>query len=262
MDAYVVGAVPPYNQLLGGKLVAALIGSEEVSRAFSERYGQSTGIISQQQKAARLALVTITSALGRSSLYNRLRLRDSQGNLLVNLERIGETRGYGHFQLSNSLFERIRQLLADENHPYANGHQFGQGPNWRFRVLRVGLKRLGLDEELIKHGIHREVFAMPMAPDFKDFLCGRIGDINLQRPSAESISAAAVQRWIIPRAARNSDYRVFQREQLFEKIGLFVNREKLPADDTAHDKPVTQLTFRNLSLLHQGELVDESSTGR
>lgn len=32
MDAYVVGAVPPYNQLLGGKLVASLIGSAEVSQ--------------------------------------------------------------------------------------------------------------------------------------------------------------------------------------------------------------------------------------
>jgi hypothetical protein len=29
MDAYVVGAVPPYSQLIGGKLIAALMGSRE-----------------------------------------------------------------------------------------------------------------------------------------------------------------------------------------------------------------------------------------
>ena len=31
MDAYVVGAVPPYAELLGGKLVASLVASEEVA---------------------------------------------------------------------------------------------------------------------------------------------------------------------------------------------------------------------------------------
>lgn len=218
MDAYVVGAVPPYNQLLGGKLVASLIGSAEVSQAFAERYGQTTGIISQQNKGARLALVTITSALGRSSIYNRLRLYDQQGIELINLERIGETRGYGHFQLSDDLFERLRQLLIDENHPYASNHKFGQGPNWRFRVIRVGLKRLGLDDELIRHGIHREVYAMPMAAGFRDFLCGRVEDLDLHRPTIAAITVAALRRWILPRANRNPEFRDFQREQLLERI--------------------------------------------
>jgi hypothetical protein len=260
MDAYVVGAVPPYNQLLGGKLVASLIGSAEVSQAFSERYGQTTGIISQQQKAARLALVTITSALGRSSLYNRLRLNDPKGVPLVNLERIGETRGYGHFQLSNDLFERIRQLLIDENHPYANGHQFGEGPNWRFRVIRVGLKRLGLDEELIRHGIHREVYAMPMASSFKDFLCGRVGELDLHRPSVASISTVALQRWMIPRAIRNPGYHGFQREQILEMIGVIANGEELTPVNKSQTRFATQLQFDNIPLLHKEEIINASST--
>ena len=62
MDAYVVGAVPPYNEILGGKLVASLIGSAEVSQAFSQKYGNVTGIISGQNKSAKLVLVTITSS--------------------------------------------------------------------------------------------------------------------------------------------------------------------------------------------------------
>jgi hypothetical protein len=220
MDAYVVGAVPPYNEILGGKLVASLIGSAEVSHAFSQKYGNVTGIISGQNKAAKLMLVTVTSALGRSSLYNRLKLIDHNETQLVNFQKIGETRGYGHFQLSNDLFERIRQLLVNENHPYANGHQFGQGPNWRFRVLRVGLKYLGLDEELIRHGIHREVYAMPMASDFKDFLCGRIHESNLLRPSIETISTAALDRWVVPRSNRYQQYQQFQRNQILERIRI------------------------------------------
>ena len=218
LDAYVVGAVPPYNEILGGKLVASLIGSAEVSHAFTKKYGRSEGIISGEKKAARLALVTVTSALGRSSLYNRLSLKDEGGDSLVQLLKIGETRGYGHFQLSNGLFERIRELLIREGHPYANAHGFGQGPNWRIRVLRVGLKRLGLDDELIHHGIQREVFAMPLASNFREYLCHGSKKAKLHRPPASTIAQAALRRWVLPRAERNPEYMEFRREQLLERI--------------------------------------------
>ncbi len=220
MDAYVVGAVPPYNEILGGKLVASLIGSAEVSKAFWDKYGTRKGIISGEKKGARLLLVTVTSALGRSSLYNRLKLKDERGKLLVEMVRIGETRGYGHFQLSNGLFERFREILANEGHEYANGHQFGQGPNWRFRVLRVGLKRLGLDEELIRHGIHREVFAMPLSKNFKEYLCDGVTEPQGRRPSVARISTAALQRWVIPRSERFPGYADFRREMLLERMHL------------------------------------------
>src|SRR5712691_11716419 len=38
MEAFVVGAVPPYSQLLCGKLVAMLLASREVARAFKRKY--------------------------------------------------------------------------------------------------------------------------------------------------------------------------------------------------------------------------------
>ncbi len=221
MDAYVVGAVPPYSQLLGGKLVASLIGSNEVSQAFSARYRQTRGIISGEEKAAQLVLVTVTSALGRSSLYNRLKLVNPSEpkNNLVELLKIGETRGFGHFHLSNSIFERLRHLLVVENHQYANSHKYGQGPNWRWRVIRVGLKRLGLDEDLIRHGILREVYAMPLSQDCREFLKGDINISNLSRPSVNEISKAALTRWIIPRSTRNHEYLDFRREDLLTIIG-------------------------------------------
>jgi hypothetical protein len=222
MDAYVVGAVPPYSQLLGGKLVASMIASREVSETFSARYNQTRGIISGQLKAARLALVTVTSALGRSSLYNRLKLvvPGQDSSTPAELVRIGETRGYGHFQLSESTFERLRQLLAAEGHPYASGHQYGHGPNWRLRVIRVGLRRLGLDGEILRHGILREIYAMPLAPDFRDFLCGRVETPCLNRPPAAEIAAAAVRRWVIPRAVRTPQFAEFRREQILDLVGV------------------------------------------
>ena len=101
MDAYVVGAVPPYSDLLGGKLVTSLIASKEVARAFEERYGNSPGKISKKRKGARLALVTVTSALGRSSMYNRLRLSTDKNKeadtSVLELKRLGTTVGIWPF---------------------------------------------------------------------------------------------------------------------------------------------------------------------
>src|SRR5438552_9042345 len=69
LDAYVLGAVPPYNRLLGTKLVASLAVSTEVRDAFHVRYATRKGIISKKRKHPALCLITTTSALGRSSAY-------------------------------------------------------------------------------------------------------------------------------------------------------------------------------------------------
>jgi Druantia protein DruA len=222
MDAFVVGAVPPYSLLLGGKLVFSLIASAEVGAAFTARYGSSTGIISGKKKAPRLVLVTVTSALGRSALYNRLRLADPVDSTrrLVDLVPIGWTRGYGHFQVSDGLFARMRAMLAAAGHPYAAGHRYGDGPNWRMRVTRVALQELGLSPELQRHGIEREVFAVPLASNAREFLTGRDACAELSRPSAAEISEAALARWVRPRAARMPAFRAFRRSDLLRDIKL------------------------------------------
>ncbi len=109
LDAYVLGAVPPYSFLLGGKLVASLIKTKEIVHAFHKKYCESVGIISGQKKNPRLVLVTTTSALGRSSIYNRLKLDNEQF-----LERIRFTSGWGHFHIPNNLFDMMRSYLAQK----------------------------------------------------------------------------------------------------------------------------------------------------
>ena len=219
MDAYVVGAVPPYASLLGGKLVASLIASQEVGSKFHERYGGSEGLISKRQKQARLSLVTVTSALGRSSIYNRLRLmpdaeRDTDERV-VELRRLGTTTGYGHFQITDDLFSQLRRVLQEDDHRYANGHQFGDGPNWRIRVARTGLQSLGLNpNEVLKHGIRREVYAMPIATNAHAFLSGTHEESFFDYMTVDEISELARNRWLIPRSKRRPSYREFRREHL------------------------------------------------
>lgn len=230
MDAYVVGAVPPYAQLLGGKLVASLIGSKEVAAHFRSKYAPSTGIISGKRKRAQLVLVTVTSALGRSSIYNRLHLReqplDISSPTLVKLQRIGETTGYGHFHLPDEIFARLRNLIAQDQHAYANGYRFGDGPNWRLRVARVGLERLDLDPNLVRHGIKREIYAMPLAEDFRDILRGDARRNTTQRPSVRDLSTAALERWVLPRAQARPEFEQARKnDYLAEHLSLLAERQ-------------------------------------
>ena len=109
MDAYVVGAVPPYSQMIGGKLVAALMGSTEVKRAYERKYLARQSVIRKRNNRARLVLLTTTSALGRSSIYNRLAIPDGPRFL-----RIGSTKGFGHFHLHGRIFDSLREHLAGQ----------------------------------------------------------------------------------------------------------------------------------------------------
>jgi hypothetical protein len=207
MDAYVLGAVPPYSFLLGGKLIASLLAGQEVADDFENKYRDRVGIISGRAKAPRLAVITVTSALGRSSIYNRLKLPG-----MLEFCRLGYTKGYGHFQVSDEIFQGMRSLLDMDGHLYAHGYVFGDGPSWRIRVIRESLKRLGLDAKLLRHGIGREVFAMPLLRNWRAFLNGTEAPANDKRPSVSQISLAARERWLLPRAARLPEFREWRQE--------------------------------------------------
>lgn len=214
MDAYVLGAVPPYNALLGGKLIASLARTSDVVEAFDGKYRDAVGIISKKKKQPRLAAITTSSALGRSSIYNRLKL----GNRLV-FEPIGYTSGWGHFHIADSLFEELREYLKQGGDSYANAFKFGNGPNWRLRVIRRALDLLGMDPDLIRHGFAREVYFCPVASNAVEFLRGdhkRVRYADL--PDVKSASQAALTRWVIPRSARFPGYLSWRSEQFLEEL--------------------------------------------
>ncbi len=215
MDAYVLGAVPPYNQLLGGKLVASLVRSREVYTDFSQIYGQTTGIISHKRKRAKLLAVTTSSSLGRSSVYNRLRL----GGISY-FESIGYTQGWGHFHIPDKLFGELRGYLRDMGHRYADRHRFGQGPNWRLRTTRAALDALGFRDNMLRHGIQREVFLCMLANNGVEILKTGKGKADLSTLlSVDGISELALERWMIPRAERMPDYKEWSTERLLDLFG-------------------------------------------
>lgn len=214
MDAYVLGAVPPYNTLLCGKLLASLVRTKEMRSIFAERYGDSRGILSRKKKRPVLALVTTSSALGRSSIYNRLKLGGQ--DIFV---PIGYTSGWGHFHIPGELFDDMRSYLKARNHPYADGHKYGGGPNWRLRAIRAALQLIGIDQDVMKHGIKREVFACKLASNAERYLRGDVGRPYFrQLKSVAEVSRLALERWVIPRAQRRPEFRNWSREQVLNLL--------------------------------------------
>jgi Domain of unknown function (DUF4338) len=220
LDAYVLGAVPPYNMLLGGKAVACLVRSREVYDDFAAAYGGSVGLISGKRKRANLLAVTTSSSMGRSSIYNRLRLNDQSY-----FAPIGYTLGWGHFHVTDRLFNEMRDYLRSKDHHYADKHKFGEGPNWRFRTIRTALAELGINQAVLRHGIQREVFLCTLAKNSTDILRTGTGKPNLSSLLRVSkICEQARERWIVPRAERRPEFRMWRRERIPELVG--VNNQK------------------------------------
>jgi len=215
MDAYVLGALPPYNALLGGKLVACLIRSRDIYDDFARRYGKTTGIISKEEKKARLLAVTTSSSMGRSSVYNRLKLGGVEY-----FRSIGYTGGWGHFHIPDGLFAELRDYLREIGHPYADKHRFGQGPNWRMRTTRVALETLGFEDDMLRHGIQREVFISQLADNALKVLHSGRGRPNLSSLlSAEEVARLAVERWMLPRSERRPEFKTWKRESIEALLG-------------------------------------------
>lgn len=214
MDAYALGAVPPYNMLLGGKLITSLIQTKEIVREFDNKYKNSRGIISGEMKNPQLVAVTTTSALGRSSIYNRLKI----GHDSI-FESIGYSSGWGHFHISDELFDDLRDYLDFSEDSYADSHGYGQGSNYRLRVIKHAFTKLGMNPDLARHGLAREIFFSPLAKNSLQILRGESSKADYQGlVSVAERSKLAIARWVIPRSERMTDYKKWKSEDFLKEL--------------------------------------------
>ena len=209
MDAFVLGAVPPYNRLLCGKLVALLATSNEVREAFARKYGGRTGLISHEGFSGDLALITTASALGRSSIYNRLQFETEKA-----LISTGFTSGSGEFQFLNGLYEGIHAYATNHCTPTAKHEAWGTGWRNRREIIRTVLGHIGLSPELVYHGLKRELFVAPLADNAREFLRGDNSTLAGLDRSSKEIVRWHRDRWLLPRSARVDDYTRFDKVSL------------------------------------------------
>jgi hypothetical protein len=204
MEAYALGAVPPYSSLLCGKLVAMLVASDEVRAAFHRKYRRRRSLIQRRNLDARLALLTTTSALGRSSIYNRLRFH---GRLLY--LSAGFTQGSGEIHFSNGLYDALSDYANRYCEPTAKCKQWGTGFRNRRELVRKCLAKIGLPADWIYHGIRREVFVVPLAKNARKFLSGEHSKLLWYEQSVNDLFSWFRERWLLPRARRDLRYLEF-----------------------------------------------------
>lgn len=205
MDLFVLGAVPPYSRLLCGKLMALLATSREVQVAFRRKYHGTRAVISGKPLSARLALLTTTSALGRSSLYNRLTFAGRPV-----FQSLGYTRGSGEFHFGNGFYSDLRALAEANCEPTAKDVRWGTGFRNRRELLRKALPLLGLSRELVYHGVQREIFAAPLAHNSAEFLRGEHDRLRRYGYGVDDLFIWFRERWLLPRASRDDSYRSFE----------------------------------------------------
>lgn len=202
MDAYVIGALPPYNYLLGGKLVSYILASKEIRDLYRKKYKDKISLISGKSRSKLVGLFT-TSLYGKSSQYNRLKYR---GEYLF--KKIGQTKGFGTLHLTNETFSAMQEYLVSKNILIAN--RFGSGPSWTMRVINKTGKMLGFDPKfLLKHSFRRDIYFIPYGKKSIDFLNG-----NTQQPiylnySKNELVEFWKERWLNMRK---------QNESIIEKV--------------------------------------------
>jgi DNA-directed RNA polymerase delta subunit len=216
MDIFILGAVPPYNYLLGGKLVAMVATTNEVRKIISTKYFSSKTIIRNENKNSELVLLTTGSALGRSSIYARIKFHD---RLLY--QPIGLSVGWGHFHLNNGLFDSMRRYLELTEPKMASLNRFGQGPNWKIRTARYCLSKLGLPVKLLKHGIQREIYGIPLAKNFAEYLRGETEEIDPISLPFNKITDFWRKRWLLDRAERKPEYRNHKTQDVLKMVHRF-----------------------------------------
>jgi hypothetical protein len=216
MDIQTLGAVPPYDRLLGGKLVALVAASNEVRQAYQHKYSSRATTMEQRILPPHLVALTTTSAFGRSSLYNRLSYK---GTAIA--KSLGYTEGYGTFHLME-LYPLFREFLESQGISTRGG--FGTGPRRKWQTMVRALERLGLGSDLLRHGVKREVFLFRLVDNLEAYIEGRDAEPAYRDLPFSELVAWWRERWLMPRAERVDGWREWRNKEI--KSLLLIEQDK------------------------------------
>lgn len=189
MDAYVIGALPPYNYLLGGKLISYILASKEIRDIYREKYKNKITLIDERTSDKLVGIFT-TSLYGKSSQYNRIKFNNESIYI-----PIGQTKGYGTLHLSGQTIQAMISLLKSKGFEVNN--DFGDGPSWVMRVIRSAADILGFDSDfLLKHSFKRNIYFVPLAKNYKEVLSGQTKRVTYTNYKMKELVDFWKKRWL------------------------------------------------------------------
>ena len=231
MDLGVCGAVAPYNELIGGKLIAALMGSTEVRTLFKSRYNgkkyKFPSIIASSSKGkavyrdANLMCLTTTSLYGvASSQYNKIKfLKKDYPELETDViwseakknKQSQKTKGQGVYHFSNETSKLLGILTLKKLKYVEVNHKFGEGTSPKLRKSIVGIDCL-LDysksniqlDTFFAHSMQRKNYIFFHEKNIlKKIIDQKKNFSNIISSKAENITSAWLKRWLIKRINRD-----------------------------------------------------------
>jgi len=259
-DLTVCGAVPPYNALLGGKLVAMLAASPEVVLEYKRRYQTLPSIIASSMagraivRPANLVFIGTTSLYGeRPNQYDRTSYparivggptdESVRYRYLTSLER-SRTSGVGTFQFGRDTKAAIEKFTSSTTNGRRVNNVFGEGTSPKLRSLRDGLNALGISsDEMLQHGIEKVVYGATMVSNTSRYLL-RLDELpqylfalDEAQASTTKIAQHWFERWASPRIGRSETEQKLLAHTLVRPIRHGA-RVVLPSNDE------DQLSFR------------------
>lgn len=180
MDIIVCGSIPPYNRLLGGKLVSILACSPRVINDYTRRYESQISEIASRMKGERVIRDSHLVYLGTTSLYaigssqyNRIKKVPFGDGRYLQYREMGVTEGYGTVFFSKETTTLFSKILELQDGGKRINHVFGEGTSPRFRMISRGLSSIGIRADaFLKHYSPRIVYSIELAENTKEYLMG------------------------------------------------------------------------------------------
>ena len=239
MEITTCGALPPYSEVLGGKLVALLMASPQVIADYRERYADKPSEIASRMRGAEVVRPADLVLLGTTSLYsvgssqyNRLKAPVSGGE--VRYLPAGKTEGYGSVHISRRTYKTLQELLKRHPDLDPQSNTFAAGVNYKMRSIESGLSHLRLSD-LQEHRNRRLVYLVPLAVNWREYLTGLANEPNyiysdLDNPERETSHLIEFwkDRWFVKRALRPETLRSLElRGEREVRVSDFISQDDL-----------------------------------
>ncbi len=130
--------------------------------------------------------------------------------------------GLGTLPSQQWAFERMRDFLTLIEPDAASRNRRGRSKLEDEDCCRkVCLQKLGLSPNILQHGISREIYAVPLATNYKEYLMGKENSLEPISYPYDSIVDHFKQRWMAPRAERCPDAFRFDHSEITQRIRAY-----------------------------------------
>jgi hypothetical protein len=210
-----IGALPPYNELLGGKMVALSLTSNELRKSYAKKYENKKTLLKKRKIPNRLLFITTTSAFGKSSVYERIKYKEEIVSYFI-----GFTLGSGTFHLPQQLYEESLLFLQQKGIDIKRG--YGTGPSRKLKLVSIAFKHLKIPTFTF-HNIKRGYYFFPHAKNLRNVIHKNKRPLWYNRPFKELLNFW-IDRWCIPRSERTETWKQFDSNKFFRRVNLQIKR--------------------------------------